>query len=52
VLKSIFGPKREKWWEAAEDFVMMSSVTFMLHQILLVDQIKEDEVGRTWDKCM
>jgi hypothetical protein len=35
MLRRIFGPKRRKWWEAGEDCIMRSFITFTLHQILL-----------------
>jgi len=34
-----------KWQEAGEDCIMRSFITFMLHQTLLGDQVKEDEMG-------
>jgi len=47
VLRRIFGPKRE---EVAEDWrrlIMRNFITCTLHQILLGDQMKEDEVFGT-----
>jgi hypothetical protein len=41
------GPKWEKWQEEGEDCIMRSFVTYTLHRILLGDQIKKDEIGRT-----
>jgi len=32
-----------KWWEAGEDCIMRSFITWSLHQ--MGDQIKEDEMG-------
>jgi hypothetical protein len=34
VLRRIFGPTWEKWWEAREDYIMRSFITCALHQIL------------------
>jgi hypothetical protein len=34
VLRKIFGPKR-KWWEAEEDCIMRSFITYTLHPMLL-----------------
>jgi hypothetical protein len=35
LLKKTFGLGGKKWWEAGEDCIMRSLVTFTLHQILL-----------------
>jgi hypothetical protein len=45
VLKRIFVPKRVKRREAGEDCIMRRFINRMLHKILLVDKINEDEVG-------
>jgi hypothetical protein len=37
--------RRGKWQEAGEDCIMRSFINFTLHQILLGDRIKEDEIG-------
>jgi hypothetical protein len=34
VLRRIYGPKRQKWWENGEDYKMRSFITG-LHKILL-----------------
>jgi hypothetical protein len=47
VPKGIFGSKKEEvvgWWEAGGHCIMRNFVTCMLHQMLLGDQIKEDEM--------
>jgi len=35
VARRIFGPKRRKWQEAAEDCTVRSIITCMLHHVLL-----------------
>jgi hypothetical protein len=49
VLKRIFGPKREEWWEAAEDCIMRSFIPIRFTKFYKGDQVKEDEMGGTWD---
>jgi hypothetical protein len=34
VLRRVFGPKRE-WWDAGEDCIMKSFITFTLHQNII-----------------
>jgi hypothetical protein len=45
VLRRIFGPKREERQEAGEDCTMRGFITYRLHQVLLGDQVKDDELG-------
>jgi hypothetical protein len=49
MLRTIFGLKGRKWWEAGEDCIMKSIITCTLHRILLGDLMKE-EVGGACSK--
>jgi hypothetical protein len=38
--------RERKWLETEENYIMRDFVFYMLHQLLLGDQVKEDEKGR------
>jgi hypothetical protein len=44
-LRRIFGPRRRRWREAGEDFIMRSFITVRFTRHYQGDQVKEDEVG-------
>jgi hypothetical protein len=46
LLRRIFGPKREKWQEAEEDYKMRSFITCTLHQMFrVIDSRRMEWVG-------
>jgi hypothetical protein len=36
MLRTIFGPKTEKWREAGEDYIMRSFINCTLHKIIII----------------
>jgi hypothetical protein len=45
VLRKILDLRGRKWQMAGEDCIMRSFITCTLHQILLSDDIKDNEMG-------
>jgi hypothetical protein len=45
VLRRILGHRRNKWWEAGEDFIMWSFITCTIHQYYHGEHVEEDGMG-------
>jgi hypothetical protein len=45
LLRRIFGPKKKKWREVGEDYIMRSFITYTLQQCCYGDEVKKGRMG-------